>query len=98
MRNGASVASATTAEHLPAVGNPKDNRTAYRAGKPANYERLRTRTIGRAGRQSIAGRLIDAGWRLVVSHVLTTASTGMPRARVASADHGMFDNRPRVSL
>ena len=39
--------------HLPALGNPKDNRGAFRAGKPAAYERLRALLTGDAARDAI---------------------------------------------
>jgi uncharacterized protein (DUF488 family) len=47
--------------HLPALGNPKDNRAAFRAGKPAAYERLRLRFTEDAARAALdeIGDLVD---------------------------------------
>lgn len=44
--------------HLPALGNPKDNRAGFRAGKPAAYERLHL-LLDRGEARSALGEIVD---------------------------------------
>lgn len=49
--------------HLPALGNPKDNREPFRAGDPASHQRFRSLLNGEVAAQALdhIAELLDGG-------------------------------------